>query len=443
MSSEAEPAAEPVLEVTRLSKAYEIYARPIDRLKQTLVAGRRNYHQRFQALEDVNLRVYPGEAIAILGRNGAGKSTLLQLLAGTLHPSSGTLAARGRVAALLELGVGFDPELTGRRNVFINAAILGIKRSEIEARFAEIEAFAEIGPFIDRPVKTYSSGMMVRLAFAVHVLVEPDILLVDEALAVGDAAFQIKCISAMKALLARGTAIVLVTHAIETARSFCDRAIWLHEGRVQAEGDVADVSSRYMRFLMESESVVAASRIDTADPARSDHERRARPGPRCCSQSARTWVRWGSGEVRIEGFVFGDADTGGQRRRSSTGRACGSTSCSGPARRSIATSSASASALRNGKGLDILTYTSYEAGVRLPALAAGQTVHLAYAFDVILSPGYYALVLALEEADDQARHYFDYVENAALVQVASAQADLLGGAPPGRGAGAADRIGAR
>jgi lipopolysaccharide transport system ATP-binding protein len=414
MSSDS--SLDPVLEVVGLSKAYEIYARPIDRLKQTLFAGRRSYFQSFDALADVSFSVRPGEAIAVLGRNGAGKSTLLQLLAGTLHPSAGSLAIRGRVAALLELGAGFNPELTGRRNVFINAAILGIKRSEIEERFDEIEAFAEIGAFIDRPVKTYSSGMLVRLAFAVHVLLEPDVLLVDEALAVGDAAFQIKCISAMKALLAKGTAVVLVTHGIETARSFCERAIWLHEGRVQAAGDVADVSSRYMRFLMESESVVEASRLEAKSGVIAAPE--AASGPRIQLADRGDLVRWGSGEMRVEGFVFGEpsqdgsipVEYGERVRLDVELRATQAINCE---------NLSFGFSLRNSKGLDIITYTSFEAGARMPPLSEGQTLRLAYAFDMILSPGHYALVLAIERADGQARHYFDYVENAALIQASA------------------------
>ena len=179
-----------VIQVNNISKCFEMYEKPVHRLLQTLCAGRKKFYKAFWALKDISFEVKKGESIGIIGKNGAGKSTLLQIVTRTLQPTTGSVQVNGRVAALLELGSGFNPEFTGRENVFMNAAILGLSESEIQEKFPQILEFADIGDFIDQPIKTYSSGMMVRLAFAVQVLVEPDILIVDEALAVGDAAFQ-------------------------------------------------------------------------------------------------------------------------------------------------------------------------------------------------------------------------------------------------------------
>jgi lipopolysaccharide transport system ATP-binding protein len=240
-----------------LSKSYQIYDQPRDRLAQMVVprlqravglAGRQ-YYRDFWAVRDVSLQVRKGETVGIIGRNGSGKSTLLQMVAGTLAPSSGSIDVRGRVAALLELGSGFSPEFTGRENVHTNATVLGLSASEIEARMDTIAAFADIGEFLDQPVKTYSSGMLVRLAFAVQAQVDPDVLIVDEALAVGDAKFQAKCFERLRQLKGKGTSILLVTHSTEQIVTHCDRAVLLEGGRAQMIGAPRDVVNRYLDLL--------------------------------------------------------------------------------------------------------------------------------------------------------------------------------------------------
>lgn len=212
-----------------VGKAYNIYARPEDRLKQMLFRHKR-YFDLFWALKGIDMTVTRGETVGIIGSNGSGKSTLLQIIAGTLQPTAGTVDVRGRVAALLELGTGFNPEFSGRENIFLNASILGLAQAEIESRFDRIAAFADIGQFIERPVKTYSSGMYARLAFAVAINVEPDILIVDEALAVGDEAFQRKCYARIRAIRDAGTTILFVTHAVGIVVELCDRAYLLDQG---------------------------------------------------------------------------------------------------------------------------------------------------------------------------------------------------------------------
>lgn len=241
--------SELVIDARALSKRYPLYSRPSDRLKQLLRGRSQPHEQAFQALQDVNLQVYRGEVVGLVGRNGAGKSTLLQLLCGTLAPSSGCLQVHGRVAALLELGAGFNPDFTGIENVFMNGAILGMKRQEIEQQLDEIVAFADIGDFIHKPVKTYSSGMYVRLAFAVATSTDPDILIIDEALSVGDGAFARKSFDRIMGLKEAGKTIFFCSHSMYQVEALCARAIWMEKGRVKMDGNAADVTSAYAASL--------------------------------------------------------------------------------------------------------------------------------------------------------------------------------------------------
>ena len=241
------------IKVDKLSKCYRIYDHPQDRLKEMLVprlqrlVGKKptQYSREFWALNDLSLEVKKGEIIGIIGRNGSGKSTLLQMICGTLNPTSGLVTTQGRVAALLELGSGFNPEFTGRENVYLNASVLGLSYGETQDQFASIAAFADIGDFIDQPVKTYSSGMMLRLAFAVSVHVRPDILIVDEALSVGDIAFRNKCMEAIQALVSRGVTILFVTHDLGTLQLLCSRVIWLAKGELRASGNPVRIAQDY------------------------------------------------------------------------------------------------------------------------------------------------------------------------------------------------------
>jgi lipopolysaccharide transport system ATP-binding protein len=248
-------AAETVISVRGISKLYRIHDRPQDRLKQMLLRGRRMYGREFWALRDISFELRKGEAVGIIGRNGSGKSTLLQIIAGTLAPSQGEVTVNGRVAALLELGSGFNPEFTGRENVFLNGSILGLSREEMQRRFDEIVAFADIGEFINQPVKTYSSGMMVRLAFAVQASVEPDILIIDEALAVGDIFFRQKCYQRLESLRARGASILLVSHSMPDIEQLCERALLLDHGGVLFHGAASEAVKRY--YLLEQRERLA------------------------------------------------------------------------------------------------------------------------------------------------------------------------------------------
>lgn len=237
-----------------LGKRYRLYEKPSHRLLSLILpTGVQPTPRDFWALKDVTFEVERGSALGVLGRNGSGKSTLLQILAGTLTPTEGTMQVNGRVAALLELGSGFNPEFSGRENVYLNGAILGFTRAEMDERFDAIASFADIGEFIEHPVKTYSSGMMLRLAFAVQVQVEPDILIVDEALAVGDSLFQKRCFGRMNKLLANGTTLLFVSHDAEAVRTLTRQAILLRDGVVRSAGPSSDVILEYRRQMHDDE----------------------------------------------------------------------------------------------------------------------------------------------------------------------------------------------
>jgi lipopolysaccharide transport system ATP-binding protein len=264
---------DPAITIRNIGKMYRIYDRPQDRLKQMLWRGARTYGRDFWALRHVSFDVRQGETFGVIGRNGSGKSTLLQIITGVLAPTEGEAQVNGRVAALLELGSGFNPEFTGRENVFLNGSILGLNHAEIEERFDEIAAFADIGSFIDQPVKVYSSGMMVRLAFAVQSCIEPDILIVDEALAVGDIFFQQKCHRRIDALRERGSAILFVSHSMVDIRQYCQRALLLNNGEAMALGPSSDVVARYM-LMQHPMPSVSKPALD-----RGPELKRARPTP--------------------------------------------------------------------------------------------------------------------------------------------------------------------
>ncbi len=312
-----------VISVKNLSKCYEIYASPSGRLKQFVVPKLRSllgkksvktikYYREFWALKDITFEVKRGETVGIIGSNGSGKSTLLQMICGTLTPTTGTVQTHGRVAALLELGAGFNPEFTGRENVYLNATVLGLSIEEIDARFEAIAAFADIGDFIDQPIKTYSSGMSVRLAFAVQSQIDPDIFIVDEALSVGDAKFQAKCFDRLRQLKENGTCILLVTHSSEQIVSHCTQAILLNKGVQLETGKPKDVVNRYLDLLFGKDKAAItpderAESIETVAPVLLDAV--AKPDNYQLSIAADTFstrpgynpheYRWGDGTATI------------------------------------------------------------------------------------------------------------------------------------------------
>jgi len=282
----------------QISKIYKLYQRPSDRLKEALTPFRKPYHREFAALHDVSLKIKKGETVGIIGRNGSGKSTLLQIITGVLKPTAGSVQVNGRISALLELGAGFNPEFTGKQNVYTNAAISGLGRKEIDAIFPKVVDFAEIGEFIRQPVKVYSSGMYVRLAFAVAINVEPEVLVIDEALAVGDTLFQAKCFDKFREFQEKGVTILFVTHALDMITSICSSAYLMEKGAIAARGDPKKVVDAYNRLLADDLDAVAGPvevQDDRSGPDSAAQEQRWKDAFETRHQES----RYGNGKAEI------------------------------------------------------------------------------------------------------------------------------------------------
>lgn len=390
-----------VLTVEGVSKRYDIYERPQDRLRQLLpprLRGGRRCFREFWALREVSFGLQRGDALGILGRNGAGKSTLLEIVAGTTSPTSGTVSARGRVGALLELGSGFSPEFTGRENVRLNAALLGLSSLEIDRRFEEIAAFAGIGEFMERPVKTYSTGMLLRVAFAVQTALQPEILIVDEALAVGDARFQKKCFERLAQLQRAGTTLLLVTHDSGTVVQFCTRAMILEGGRVYAAGEPQRIAREYHKLLF--------------GPGDGDSGG-AESGGFC----SRKEVRYGTGEASIVRVGLRDA-RGEDAQVIETHSACEAyfhARFNAPVDRPVAYGFIVA----NARGVEVYGTKSGLHATALPAAQANGGYECRLRFVARLAPGRYFLSVALAH-DDESGRFLDYRFDALEFQVAGA-----------------------
>lgn len=389
--------SEPAITVENLSKCYEVYDKPHKRLLQMLFRGKRKYFSEFWALKSASFEVQAGETVGIIGSNGSGKSTLLQMLCGTLNPSAGEIHVRGRIAALLELGAGFNPEFTGKENVYLNAAILGLSPSEIQAAYPDIEAFAEIGEFINQPVKTYSSGMYVRLAFSVAVHTKPSILVVDEALSVGDARFQAKCLDRIKQMKDSGVSILFVSHDVAAVRTLCDRALWLDKGTVRALGDVFPVTAQYTEHLFDRPSDKVP---DISSPD-------ATPQPRQAQQPIN---HWGSHIGIIESAGIFDAAGVRKNLYSDHEKMIIKIRFHTHALKSLEGLSVSFS-LKNLAGSDLIVGSTWnEKLIFNPDNTEGQEV--IFEVDNYLCSGDYLLVAAVENRTSAAIHYYEYLEGA-------------------------------
>ncbi len=380
----SERAAKPAIAVRDLAKCYQIYAKPQHRLLQTLLRGMKRYYRDFWALDGVTFDVARGETFGVVGRNGSGKSTLLQLVCGTLTPTRGEIAINGRVAALLELGAGFNPEFTGRENVYLNATVLGLTHAEIDARFDRIAEFADIGDFIEQPVKTYSSGMFVRLAFAVIAHVDADILVIDEALAVGDVFFTQKCMRFLRGFRERGT-ILLVSHDLQAVMGFCDRALWLDAGKVRSIGSAKSACEDYMdTVFVEPASGPVKQKFEAGEAAPSGAP------PQLSTEE------FGRGYARVTGFELTDA----------TGAPLGVTRGEQEARLSIdavATHDVERPCfgfhIKDRLGQILLGMSSMDANVeRLPPVKQGQAFSVEFRFVLpTLAYGDYAVTVSVAE----------------------------------------------
>jgi lipopolysaccharide transport system ATP-binding protein len=393
-----------VVRVVGAGRKYALYRQPLDRLKE--LVRRRPYHRDFWALRDVSFGIRRGETVGIVGQNGSGKSTLLQLLAGVLTPSQGQVEVRGRVAALLELGAGFNPEFTGRENALLNGAILGIAESEMRERLGEIAAFADIGEFFDRPVKTYSSGMYVRLAFATAISVEPDVLLVDEALAVGDAQFQHRCMLRMADMQQRGVTMVIVSHDVAAIKRLCQRAIWLDGGKLMDDGEPERVVGRYLAAVFEQ-----PEQAEAAEPAQ------ALPAVPLSPGLAPPHVdrRFGNGDAEIVGV--GLFDEQGQPTSSVVHGRPFALHVRIAYRRAVARPMIGF-VLRDRLGTDLAsTNTTFE-GYPLPAAEPGDVYTLRFTCEPpLLHPGYYALALTAADGDPAEYAMNDWIDNALTLEL--------------------------
>ena len=419
--------SKPVITVEGVGKSFRSYARPSERLRQLLETPLRRglglpapaYGFAHEALRDVSFTVERGETVGIIGRNGSGKSTLLQIICGTMQPTTGWTGVQGRVCALLELGAGFSPEFTGLENVLLAGRLLGLEKAELEQALPQIEAFADIGAFIHQPVKIYSSGMFVRLAFATQAFARPDVLIVDEALAVGDAPFQAKCLARLEELRAAGTSILFVSHDTSAVRRFCDRAIWLEMGQVRAIGSVAEVTSAYVEFLFGSPEVSAAPAITA--PAQ------AEPPPTVLAPewllgapNHRPFRRWGSQPGLVKAALFMDAEGQAPLAEATLGQPVQITVLTDLPEGLSPESLAVSFALKDSKGSDMVIGSSWDDPTC--RFSPGQrTALLRFHMPNWLNEGEYHLVVALEERSGTGIVYFDFVEGAAWLRTHTPQ----------------------
>lgn len=387
----------PVVRVRNVGKCYHVYDKPVDRLKQAFFRWKKQYFREFWALRGVSFEVYPGDSVGILGRNGGGKSTLLQCIAGTLTPTEGEIEVRGRIAAMLELGSGFNPEFTGRENVFLKGAILGITRREMEERFDDIAAFADIGEFLDQPLKTYSSGMSARLAFAVAVSVDPDLMIIDEILAVGDIGFQQRCLSRLRRLRDGGMTMLFVSHSPDAVRSVCDKSLFLDRGQPRYFGDAERGTDLYLAHIREQTNQdLLNQQIDLKNQIAFS---RPVPGK----------TRYGTGHVQIETVSVLDR----------TGEPCKAFALGdeiiihAELVAHIDVTNLSVSFLvRDMTGIDLMGTTTFDERVTLPALPKDGRVRVRFKFENHLRPGNFGVSLAVNRVTSR-----DYSDNVLFDQV--------------------------
>ena len=409
------------VEFQGVSKSYAIYDAPGDRLKELLSLNRLKRHTDFWAVHDVSFEVQRGETFCIVGENGSGKSTLLQMVAGILHPTKGTVTVGGRVSALLELGAGFNPEFSGRDNVYLNGSILGLTTRQIDERYQEIARFAEIGDFINQPVKTYSSGMVVRLAFAVAINVDPEILLVDEALAVGDIYFRQRCMRKVHELRTRGITILFVSHAVSDVKAIGDRVLWLDRGRMVDCGEPGQVIAKYLAAMTDKDSTYLREK-SAAGP----HEHRHGPvrAPEIVEGIPNIDHRHGDGRAEVIGIAVLDE----QGRK---------LPMLDPAARILVRISVRAKddvplpivgfMLRNQLGMDFSGTNTARAGYELPSMQAGDIVTVDFYMDLPeLYPASFSFSPAIADGTLAGYTMCDWIDNAYALEMSRSENPIYG-----------------
>jgi ABC-type polysaccharide/polyol phosphate transport system ATPase subunit len=408
------------VEFQGVCKSYPIYAAPGDRLKELVTLNRLRCHRDFWALRDVSFSVGRGETFCIIGENGAGKSTLLQMVAGILEPTSGSVAVNGRVSALLELGSGFNTEFTGRDNVYLNGAILGFSSREIDCKYKQIQDFAEIGDFIDQPVKTYSSGMVVRLAFAVAIHVDPEILIVDEALAVGDLYFRQRCMRKVHELRAGGITILFVSHAIADVKAVGDRTLWIERGQVRDIGDTDMVVAKYLAAMAEKDTAY----LTLQDRPVAIRQRAASHPPEVVDRIPNVDHRHGDGRAEVLGIAV----------LSPRGRPV---ELLEPASTVVVRISVHAKEviprpivgymLRNHLGIDFSGTNTTRLGLELPTMLPGDIHTVDFHVDLPeLYPGAFSLSPAIADGDLVTYRICDWIDNAITLQMCHGNGQVYG-----------------
>lgn len=401
-----------VIKAENLYKTYKLYENPKDRLFEAIVPFSKKRHTEFNALSDISFSVEKGESVGIIGKNGSGKSTLLKILTGVITESAGSLKTEGRIAALIELGAGFNPEYTGMENIYLNAAIMGCSKAETEGKIDSILEFAEIGDFIYQPVKTYSSGMFVRLAFSVAIHVNPDILIVDEALAVGDYRFQAKCYNKFEELKEQGKTVLFVSHDIDAVRRFCTRAIWLDAGELILDGDVSEVTSKYMEFI--TDASLKKPQISGGEEQRTEYE--AHP----VFSGFDPINRFGSDLGCIKSVVL-----------KKDGKVCNDFFVNDKVTAELEidvpkeadlSGAAVSVGLKDKNGLDIFVTSTFDKGIKIEDFGK---LKLSVSFMNYLNQGTYTVIASLENRNTAPISYYDYIEGAAYLKV-GAEKELFG-----------------
>jgi len=407
------------VEFQSVSKSYAIYDQPGDRLKELLTFNHLKRHKDFWALHDVTFDVKRGETFCVVGENGSGKSTMLQIVAGILQPSTGTAVVNGRVSALLELGAGFNPEFSGHDNVYLNASILGLTKKQIDERYAEIAAFAEIGDFINRPVKTYSSGMVVRLAFAVAINVDPEVLLVDEALAVGDIYFRQRCMRKVHELRSRGITILFVSHAVSDVKAIGDRVLWLDHGRVVDLGEPDRVIARYLAAMTEKDSEYRHHVSEAAEARRAVVQ-----APEVVETIPNIDHRYGDGRAEVIGIAVLDERGAPVHLLEPASRIVVRISIR--AKDDVAAPNVGFM-LRNQLGIDFSGTNTAREGCELPPMQAGDVYTVDFHIELPeLYPGSFAFSPAIADGTLDRYSMCDWIDNAIALQMSRSAGEIYG-----------------
>lgn len=393
-----------MISVRNVTKKYKMYSKPTDRLKEALNPLSKGKHTEFYALKNVSFEIGQGETVGIIGKNGSGKSTLLKMITGIISPTEGSLDVKGKVSAILELGTGFNPEYTGLENIYMSGTIQGLTKEQIDAQLQDIIDFADIGDFIHQPFKTYSSGMQARLAFSVSIHVEPDVLIVDEALAVGDVKFNAKCMERFRQLKEKNVTILYVTHDVSSVRSFCDKAIWINEGELISYGDVVHITSAYLEYMHQ----------DGKELKRTGVEPSLDGNVEIVETAFDPITRWGSRPELIKSVELFNQK--GQKADQILFGETMTFSYVFHIPKDIDTKDLSAAlAIKHSSGLDLLVSTTYDEGITFEKNDCH--VRVEFEFTNYLNTGNYVVASSIEYRGNGEPEYFDFIEGSKYFQV--------------------------